>query len=144
MSALRESVVRQPISQRCTSSESPTTISKLDPDVVHAPVGNYSHLAVVSSGYRLLVLAGQLGLSRDGVLPEAVEDQFDQALQNILAIVRSQGGSADEVTKLTFYSAEEPADLTRHGRALRSMFGERRPPMTLIRVLGPADLQGRG
>jgi len=57
----------------------------------------------------------------------------------ILVIVQSQGGSADDVVKLTFYYAEEPADRTRHSRALRAMFGERRPPMTLIRVVGLAD-----
>lgn len=115
------------------------SITKSNPDVVHAPAGNYSHLAAVPAGYRLLVLAGQLGLMRDGSLPEAVEDQFEQALQNILAIVQSQGGSADDVIKLTFYYAAEPSDRSRHGRALRSMFGERRPPMTFIRVVGLAD-----
>ena len=77
-------------------------ISKLNPDILYAPAGNYSQLALVSSGYRFLVLAGQLGLTRDGSLPDAVEDQFDRALNNILVIVQSQGGSADDVVKLTF------------------------------------------
>ena len=113
--------------------------SKSNPDIVHAPAGSYSHLAVLPAGYRLLVLAGQLGLTRDGLLPDAVQDQFDQALNNILVIVQSQGASADDVVKLTFYYAEESADRTRHSRALRAMFGERRPPMTLIRVVGLAD-----
>jgi len=84
-------------------------------------------------------LAGQLELTRDGSLPDAVEDQFDQALNNILVILQSQGGSADDVVKLTFYYPEESADRTRHSRALRAMFGERRPPITLIRVVGLAD-----
>jgi len=114
-------------------------ITKCNPDVVHPPAGNYSHLAVVPPGARTLYLAGQLGMHKDGAVPEAVEDQFEQALQNILEIVRSQGGTADDVAKLTFYYAVEPVDRGRHGRALRAMFGERRPAMTFIRVLGLAD-----
>ena len=30
-------------------------ISKSNPEIVHAPAGNYSHLAVVPAGYGLLV-----------------------------------------------------------------------------------------
>jgi 2-iminobutanoate/2-iminopropanoate deaminase len=114
-------------------------ITKCNPDVVHPPAGNYSHLAVVPPGHRLLYLAGQLGMHKDGTVPNAVEDQFEQALQNILQIVTSQGGSAEDVAKLTFFYAEEPSDRGRHGKALRAMFGEYRPAMTFIRVLGLAD-----
>ena len=114
-------------------------ITKCNPDVVHPPAGNYSHVAIVPAGHRLLYLAGQLGMQKDGTVPEAVEDQFEQALLNILHIVESQGGSAEDVAKLTFFYAEEPTDRSRHGKALRAMFGERRPAMTFIRVLGLAD-----
>ena len=114
-------------------------ITKCNPDVVHPPAGNYSHVAIVPAGHRLLYLAGQLGMQKDGTVPEAVEDQFEQALLNILHIVESQGGSAEDVAKLTFFYAEEPTDRSRHGKALRAMFGERKPAMTFIRVLGLAD-----
>ena len=96
-------------------------ITKCNPDVVHPPAGNYSHVAIVPAGHRLLYLAGQLGMQKDGTVPEAVEDQFEQALLNILHIVESQGGSAEDVAKLTFFYAEEPTDRSRHGKALRNV-----------------------
>ena len=115
------------------------TITKVNPDVVHPPAGNYSHVAIVPAGHRIFYLAGQLGMHKDGTVPESVEDQFEQALQNILQIVMSEGGSAEDVAKLTFFYAEEPTDRSRHGKALRAMFGDRRPAMTFIRVVGLAD-----
>ena len=37
-----------------------------NPDSVHAPLGLYSHTAVVPSGTRLLYLSGQVGVRPDG------------------------------------------------------------------------------
>jgi len=115
------------------------TLSFVNPLTVAPPVGNYSHLAIVPPGKRLLVLAGQVGNRPDGSLTDTFEDQFEQALRNILLIVESQGGVAGDIAKLTFYFAEEPSDRTRIRASLPSVFGETRPTMTMIRVVGLAD-----
>ncbi len=104
------------------------------PAGVAPPVAHYSHLAVIAPGARLLALAGQVGNRPDGGFPEAVEDQFAQAIDNILAIVASEGGDASAVARLTGYITERPADRTALQRVIRNAFGDTPPAMTLVTV----------
>jgi hypothetical protein len=90
---------------------SPRTISKSNPDVVHAPVGNYSRLGVVPADTRSLCWRGSWGRAVTGYCPKP------------WLIVRSQGGSADDVTKLTFLLRRRTGRPHPYGPALRSMFG---------------------
>ena len=63
----------------------------VDPPNGPPPAASYRHLAVVPSGSRLLVLAGQIGNLSDGTIVEGLEAQYEQALININAIVASEG-----------------------------------------------------
>ena len=68
----------------------------------------YRHLAVVPSGSRLLVLAGQIGNLSDGTIVEGLEAQYEQALININAIVASEGGTPEDVARITVFLVERP------------------------------------
>ena len=98
----------------------------------------YSHLAVVPSGHKLLVLSGQVGNRLDGSFPESLDEQFEQAIQNILAILKSQGAGPEDVVKLSCYLAERPQSYARIGAALRGAFTGKPPAQTFLVVAGLA------
>ena len=109
-----------------------------NPNGVAKRVAHYSHLAVVPSGYKQLILAGQVGNHLDGSFPDSLDDQFDQALSNILSILSSQGASGKDVVKLTCYLSERPASYARIGKALKETFPNQPPAQTLLIVAGLA------
>ena len=63
-----------------------------NPQDIPEPEANYRHMAIIPPNKRLLILAGQIGNVQDGTLLENVEEQYDQALKNIIDIVTSEGG----------------------------------------------------
>ena len=113
-------------------------IEFLNPQGVAKPVAYYSHLAVVPAGYRQLVLAGQVGNRLDGSFPDSLDEQFEQALVNMMAVLSSQGATARDVVKLTCYLAERPSSYARIGAALRTAFPEPPPAQTFLIVAGLA------
>ena len=80
----------------------------VDPPNGPPPAASYRHLAVVPSGSRLLVLAGQIGNLSDGTIVEGLEAQYEQALININAIVASEGGTPEDVARITVFLVERP------------------------------------
>ena len=114
-------------------------IRKINPPSVPKPVAAYSHVAEVPPGTRLLFLAGQVGNRADGSLPEGVEDQAVQALENIRLILAAQGTGPQDIVKLTFYVAAKPASLAKLNAKRAEMFaGTAPPPSTWIQVAGLA------
>ena len=100
-----------------------------------APRG-YSH-GVLASG-RLLFIAGQIGWNAQAqIVSEDFVEQFDQALANVLAVVREAGGTAESVARLTIYvtgKAEYLAAQGAIGARYRVRMGKHYPAMTLVEV----------
>jgi reactive intermediate/imine deaminase len=71
-------------------------------DDAPAAVGAYSQ---ATSNGSLLFTAGQIPLTPDGDLldDEDVATQTEQALDNVMAILDSEGASADDVLKVTVF-----------------------------------------
>ena len=114
-------------------------IRKVNPETVAKPVAAYSHVAEVPAGTRMLFLAGQVGNRPDGTLPESLEDQAVQALENIRLILASQGARPEHIVKLTFYAAARPASLAKVNAKRTAMFaGTAPPPSTWVQVAGLA------
>jgi 2-iminobutanoate/2-iminopropanoate deaminase len=113
-------------------------IEFLNPEGLAKPVAYYSHLAVVPSGYKQLILAGQVGNRLDGSFPETLDEQFEQTIANILAVLQSQGATGRDVVKVTCYLAERPESYARIGKALRVAFPEPPPAQTFVIVAGLA------
>ena len=111
------------------------SIEPVNPPELPAPSG-FSH-AVVAAG-RVVFLAGQIGLGRDGrIVPGDVAAQFEQALSNLLTALRGAGGSPSQLASLTVY-ATDLADYRAHGReigaAWRKLVGREYPAMAAIGV----------
>lgn len=100
---------------------------------VHAPaaVGPYSQ-AVLTGG--LLLTSGQLGLEPEtGILPEGVEAQAAQALENIGAILAEAGYERTDVVKTTIF-IRNMGDFAAVNRIYAEFFGDHKPARSCVEV----------
>jgi 2-iminobutanoate/2-iminopropanoate deaminase len=119
-----------------TKTDSPNRlgIDFSNPPGVMAPLGRYSHLAVVPPGMRLLVLAGQTGHAPDGSLPADPAAQFRNALTNILTILASEGAGSADIIKLNVWLAGEVEDYQAMGAIRHELLGDAAPVSTMAYV----------
>ncbi|MCZ7416040.1 MULTISPECIES: RidA family protein [unclassified Streptomyces] len=112
------------------------TLDRLNPDALARPSG-FSH-AVVATGSRLVLLAGQTALDADGrIVPGDLPAQFEQALTNLLTALHAAGGTPAELARVTVYTTDVPAYRTHAaelGRLWREHAGRDYPAMALIGV----------
>ena len=106
----------------------------VNPENAPAPAANYSNLAIVPVGYRLLVIAGQIGNVADGGIVDGLEAQYEQAISNINAIVASEGGDSTNIARITVFLAEKPSARDRITAAMQKHFPSGRPAMSWIYV----------
>lgn len=109
----------------------------INPSQLGRPSG-YSHGVLAPAGARILFVAGQVGWDRDQQLvSDRFVDQFEQALDNVLTVVKEAGGTAEHLARLTIFvtdSQEYLADLEALGQAYRRVLGRHFPAMTLVEV----------
>ena len=109
----------------------------LNPPALAKPSG-YSN-GILTSGGRLLCLAGQTGMDATGKIaaPGDLVAQFTQALANLKAVVEAAGGAMTDIVKLNIFVADKAAyqaHLKPIGEAYRSFFGRYYPAMTWVEV----------
>ncbi|MGI6075395.1 MAG: RidA family protein [Pyramidobacter sp.] len=51
----------------------------------------------------MIYTSGQLGMTPDGTLPETIEEQTENSLKNVKAILEAAGSSMDKVVKTTVF-----------------------------------------
>ena len=108
----------------------------VDPPNGPPPAASYRHLAVVPAGRRLLVLAGQIGNLSDGTIVEGLEAQYEQALVNINTIVASEGGTSEDIARITVFLVEKPARLGFARGVGKKHFPAGPPAMSWVYVAG--------
>ena len=99
----------------------------------HAPaaVGPYSQAIRVGN---LLITSGQLGLDPEtGILPEGVEEQTEQAIKSIRAILAEAGLSLTDVVKTTVF-IRNMADFGRVNGIYAAFFCEHKPARSCVEV----------
>ncbi|HLG13634.1 MAG TPA: RidA family protein [Blastocatellia bacterium] len=111
-----------------------TTI--INPSALGAPKG-YSNGVLVEGGSMLFV-AGQVAWdSEQRIVSENFGDQFGQALQNILTVVREAGGRPENVVRLLIFVTDKDEYLSQVkavGGVYRQLMGKHFPAMTLVEV----------
>ena len=106
----------------------------INPEDLGAPKG-FSHGVLAPPG-RTLYVAGQIG-DRGEELADGFVDQFDQALANVLTVVRAAGGESEHLVRMTVYVASRKAyldDLKAIGEVWRRRMGRHYPAMALVEV----------
>lgn len=109
-------------------------IHRINPAELSPPTG-FSH-AVTATGSRLVLLAGQTALDRDGkVIGATLPEQFATALTNLLAALRAAGGSPADLARVTVYTTDV-ADYRAHapelGRIWQRLAGRDYPAMAVV------------
>jgi enamine deaminase RidA (YjgF/YER057c/UK114 family) len=111
-------------------------MERINPSGLAQPSG-FSHAVSAPAG-RLVFLAGQLGLDRDGrVVPGGVVAQFEQALSNVLAALAAAGGHPSDLASLTIYLVdvdEYQAKAKEIGAVWRRLAGSDYPAMAGVGV----------
>ena len=114
-----------------------TSIRRINPPELGAPPG-YSQVVEIRAG-RLVVIAGQTALDRDGRLigKDDFAAQAAQVFLNLGAALQSVGCSASDLVKLTVF-LRNMSDLAAYREARNRFFGTVTPPaapaVTLIEV----------
>ncbi|MFS8069908.1 MAG: RidA family protein [Byssovorax sp.] len=103
-----------------------------------APAVGYSNGALVRGP--TLYVAGQIGWNaKQKFETDDLVEQFAQALDNVLAVVRAAGGVPTDVAKMTVYVTDLDAyraSVRPIGRVWRERFGRHYPAMALVAVSG--------
>jgi 2-iminobutanoate/2-iminopropanoate deaminase len=98
------------------------------------PVGPYSQ-AVVHDG--LVYVAGQVSLEPETgrVIGETIEEQTEQVLRNLEAILRAAASGLDRVLRVTVFLARMD-EFPRFNRVYEQMLGDARPARTTVQAGG--------
>ncbi len=112
------------------------TVERINPVDLARPSG-FSH-AISVTERRLVFLAGQIGIDRDGkVVSGGVVAQFEQALANLLTALAAAGGQPEDLVSLTLYIVDVE-DYQAHakeiGAAWRKLAGTDYPAMAGVGV----------
>jgi enamine deaminase RidA (YjgF/YER057c/UK114 family) len=109
---------------------------RINPAELARPSG-FSHAVAADAG-RIVFLAGQVGMDRDGkVVSGGVVAQFEQALRNLLTALAAAGGRPGDLASLTIYVVDL-ADYQAHAREIgavwRRLAGADYPAMAAVGV----------
>ena len=111
------------------------SIEQVNPPELAKPSG-FSH-AVVAQG-AVIFLAGQTAIDQSGaVVGDDVVTQFEQALANLLTVLRAAGGTPAQLTSLTVYvtDLEDYRDNSGAiGGIWRRLIGRSYPAMAAVEV----------
>ena len=86
---------------------------------------------------RLLAVAGQIGWDASGTLHKGFLAQWEQALVNVATVVRTAGGTLEDILSLTIYVVDKREyldDPKAVGAAYRKIMGRHFPAMALVQV----------
>jgi enamine deaminase RidA (YjgF/YER057c/UK114 family) len=96
------------------------TVERINPGELARPSG-FSHAVSAAAG-RMVFLAGQVGVDRDGkVAAGGVVPQFEQALANLLTALAAAGGQPSGLVSLTIYLIDVE-DYQAHGKEIGAVW----------------------
>ncbi len=109
------------------------------------PIG-YANGIAVEPG-RLIFVAGQVGWDAAQLFNSpALVPQFEQALENVLAVLAEARARPEHICRMTVYCTDKPAYLAARaelGRVWRRLMGRHFPAMSLIFVADLLDSPGK-
>jgi enamine deaminase RidA (YjgF/YER057c/UK114 family) len=110
-------------------------VERINPAELGRPSG-FSHAVAMTAG-RMVFLAGQIGLGRDGKLASGVVAQFEQALANLLVALAAAGGHPGDLVSLTIYIVDledYQAHAKEVGAAWRRLAGAEYPATAAVGI----------
>jgi 2-iminobutanoate/2-iminopropanoate deaminase len=109
------------------------SITHLNPPSMHQSPA-FSQGTIVPAGSRILFVGGQNGVGPDGkVVGHSLQEQTEQALRNVLAVLAAAGASQQDVAKLNIHIIEGTDVNAGFGASLR-VWGANPTAITVIAV----------
>jgi enamine deaminase RidA (YjgF/YER057c/UK114 family) len=103
------------------------------------PPSGYSN-GVLADGGKLLFIAGQIASDENRkIVSDDFVEQFDKALENVIAVLNAAGGQTGNLVRLMIYVTDkhEYRERTREvGEHYRKHMGKHFPAMVLVQVAG--------
>jgi enamine deaminase RidA (YjgF/YER057c/UK114 family) len=114
----------------------------INPPSLGAPSG-YSHGVLTDGGGKLLFIAGQIAWNRSQkIVSDDFVEQFDQALSNVITVVKAAGGESSNIVRVVVYvtnKREYLAQTKAVGERYRKHMGKHFPAMVLVQVASLLD-----
>jgi enamine deaminase RidA (YjgF/YER057c/UK114 family) len=106
------------------------------------PPSGYSNGVLADAG-KLLFIAGQIASNENQkIVSNDFVEQFDKALENVIAVVKAAGGDSSNIVRLVIYvtSKNDYRERTSEvGERYRKHMGKHFPAMVLVQVAGLLD-----
>ncbi len=111
--------------------------SRLQPEGWPRPTG-YSNGILVPPGHALVFTGGMVGWDADeAIVPGGLVPQFEQALQNVLAVLAVAAAGPEHVVRMTCYVTDREEYLASQrdlGAAWLRTMGRNFPAMSLVQI----------
>jgi enamine deaminase RidA (YjgF/YER057c/UK114 family) len=111
-----------------------------------APPIGYANGIEVDAG-RIVFIAGQVGWdAQQKFQSEEITPQFEQALKNVLAVLKEAGGEPRHICRMTAYCCDKPAYMAARrnlGGIWQRLMGKHYPAMSMIFVSDLLDHPGK-
>ena len=108
----------------------------INPEALGAPRG-YSN-GVLTNGGRLLFISGQVAWDKEQqIVSDDLVEQFDRALENLIAVVTEAGGTPTQIARLIIYVTDKDDYKQRMkeiGERYRARMGKHFPAMVLVEI----------
>lgn len=107
-------------------------IQPINPSVLPAPTGNYTHGTVVSGAARMVFVSGQVPWAdEDGKVPESFDAQCRLTWRNVLAVLADAGMGVTNLAKVTIYLSDRQYREA-NSRIRHEVLGDHTPALTII------------
>ena len=106
---------------------------RFNPDTIHPPFAKYAHAVEVEAGARIVFCSGQLGIGRDGVIPDDVEAQARLCFHAIQAVLGEAAMSLGDLVRLNAYVAS--AQYLGGYMKVRDEFVSNPPPASTLMIV---------
>ena len=114
----------------------------VNPKSLGAPSG-YANGLIAEAGGKLLFIAGQIAFNENQqVVSDDFVEQFDKALENVIAVVAAAGAEPANIARLIIYVTNKTEYRERRrevGERYRKHMGKHFPAMVLVQVAGLLD-----
>jgi 2-iminobutanoate/2-iminopropanoate deaminase len=103
------------------------------PSALHPPFARYSHGLEVPAGARLLFCSGQLGITRDKVVPEDAAGQAELCFEAIGAILAAAGMGFADIVRINAFVTDRA--YLKDYMAVRDRFVGTPPPASTLMIV---------
>jgi 2-iminobutanoate/2-iminopropanoate deaminase len=109
-----------------------TVIRPINPAVLPAPSGNYTHGTVASGFDRVVFVSGQVPWADSaGKVPSAFADQCRLTWRNVLAVLADAGMGVANLAKVTIYLSDRRYREA-NSRIRHEILGDHTPALTVV------------